>query len=810
MRRIIIIALLALLQILPAQLQAAPALEMKAEPGFGGRFKYGEWLPVFVELENFGPDLLGEIRVLITSPTGQLDFNLPAELPAGSRKRYTLYILPNNFSRSAKVEFVVEGETYLTQTIKLTVIPNDRYVIGSVSVNVAGLAAVNPPQLTGRRERADLINLPLANLPERHEGWRVLNALILNDVDTSALTPAQRSAVSRWVAEGGRLVIGGGAGAARTLAGLPAELQPVTLMNQQEIAALPGLEHYTGVPILVPGPFLVAQAQPVPKTTVLLSNQAKAKAEAEIKGGNSLALDSALALIIELPFGAGYVDFVALDLSQSPFNAWAGVTDFVEKLLSPGAAWPQFWATDIAPQQMSDSQMYYALTNLPALDLPSIRFLGLLLAGYILLVGPVNYLVLRWRDRLSWAWITIPLITLVFSGLAYGLGFGLRGSDIIINQISIIELGQSGQAKRAQTYVGIFSPRRQRYDIQVNAETLLRPLGQGTYDPWSGSVNTGGTMRVSQSNPARLQGLTVDQWSMQSFVAEALPGEQPGLAVQLTAERNSIWGQVENRSSATWEDLIFVFNAKFQKLGHLEPGQTAQIRLDFDDSTSIISGFGSYMLYQDEANQAGGASREVTFKQSVLDSTIFNGNRPDLSDRPILIAWQKDKSFLDIDLAGYETQTQPSTLLYYPLTLDFDSRQVVIPPGFSQLELVSSTGDASTCNYGAGLDGSYVYQGTAETKLSLPSQLYHLQPERLDLYIRTDGAWPNLPTIELYDRLKEEWVLLENAKTGSNPIHDTARFYNADDASLQVRISNNGGNGGGCLFLDMALEGERS
>ena len=297
MRRIIIIALLALLQILPARLQAAPALEMKAEPGFGGRFKYGEWLPVFVELENFGPDLLGEIRVLITSPTGQLDFNLPAELPAGSRKRYTLYILPNNFSRSAKVEFVVEGETYLTQTIKLTVIPNDRYVIGSVSVNVAGLAAVNPPQLTGRRERADLINLPLANLPERHEGWRVLNALILNDVDTSALTPAQRSAVSRWVAEGGRLVIGGGAGAARTLAGLPAELQPVTLMNQQEIAALPGLEHYTGVPILVPGPFLVAQAQPVPKTTVLLSNQAKAKAEAEIKGGNSLALDSALALI---------------------------------------------------------------------------------------------------------------------------------------------------------------------------------------------------------------------------------------------------------------------------------------------------------------------------------------------------------------------------------------------------------------------------------------------------------------------------------------------------------------------------------
>lgn len=805
MRRVaIFIALLALLQALSAPLQAAPAFEMKAEPGFGGRFKYGEWLPVFVDLENGGPDLTGEIRVLITSPTGQLDFNLPAELPTGARKRYTLYILPNNFSRSAKVEFVVDGETQLTQQIKLAVIPNDRYVIGSVSVNVAGLAEVNPPKLAGRRERADLINLALTELPERHEGWRVLNALILNDIDTSALTSTQRTALSRWVAEGGRLVVGGGAGAARTLAGLPNELQPVTLASQQEVAALPGLERYTAAPILVPGPFLLAHAQPVPGAIVLLDN----KAEPGTNNTSALASDSAL--ITELPFGAGHVDFVALDLGQSPFNAWAGVTAFVEKLLSPGAAWSQFLATDISPQQMSDSQMYYALTNLPALDLPSIRFLGLLLVGYILLVGPVNYLVLRWRDRLSWAWVTIPLITLVFSGLAYGLGFGLRGSDIIVNQVSIIELGQANRAKRAHTYVGIFSPRRQSYDIQVNAETLLRPLGQGAYDPWGGMVNTGGTMRIGQSNPARLQGLTIDQWSMQSFVAETLPGEQPGLVVQLTSGRNAIWGQVENRSSAPWEDVAFIFNAQFQKLGNLGPGQTAKIRLDFKDSDSVISGFGSYMLYQDEFNnQASGPNREVTFKQSVLDSTIFNGNRPDLSDQPILIAWQKNNGPLRIELAGYKTDTQASTLLYYPLTLDFDSSQVAIPPGFSQLELVTATGDASTCNYGAGLDGSYVYQGTAETKLSLPSQLYHVQPERLDLYIRTDGAWPNLPTIELYDRIEQTWVLLKNAKAGANPIRDTARFYNSADASLQVRISNNGGNGGGCLFLDVALEGKR-
>lgn len=791
-----------LLSLPPAPLGAASPLEMTAQPAFGGRFKYGEWLPVFVDMANSGPDLLGEIQVTITNPTGRLHFALPAELPSGARKRFTLYILPNNFSRSATVEFAA-GETRLTHTIKLAVIPNDRYIIGAVMAHAEGLAAVNPPQLSGRRERVDLIHLTLADLPERHQGWRMLNALILNDVDTSALTPAQNAALSRWVAEGGRLVVGGGSGAGRTLAGLPAEMQPVTLANQVETAALPGLERYTGKTILVPGPFLMAASQPVAHAAVLLNNEAKLQTQ-DI---SALASDSTLPLIVELPFGAGYVDFIALDLSQSPFDAWAGATDFAEQLLSPGAAWPQYLPMDVAPQQMSDSQIYYALTNLPSLDLPSIRFLGLLLIGYILLVGPVNYFLLRWRDRLAWAWVTIPLLTVVFSGLAYGLGFSLRGGDIIVNQISIIEMGQTGQIKRADTYAGIFSPHRQSYAVEIDAESLVRPIGQNAYDPWGGAVNSSSTLRIVESNPTLLQGLAVDQWSMQSFVAETSQVEPPGLAVHLTAEADGLRGQVSNQSSAAWEDVIFIFNGQFQKLGNLMPGQTLPIRLDAQNTT--VTGFGSYMLYQDQSNPAGELSREITFKQSVLDGIIFNGNRPDLNDKPLLIAWQKNNSPLAIRLEGSKVNLQATSLLYYPLSLDFEGAQVVVPPGFGRLELLSTSGDASPCSYGAGLDGSYVYQGTAETKLSLPYQLYGTQPSRLDLYIRSDGSWPALPSIELYDRTEESWVVLKNAKTGFNPIQEITRFYNSEDASLRVRISNNGINAGGCLFLDLALEGER-
>ncbi len=796
----------------PAPLLAASPLQMTAQAAFGGRFKYGEWLPIFVNLENSGPDLTGEIRVSLTNQTGQLDFALPAELPTGSRKRFTLYILPNNFSRAAKVNFVTAQpgqaeEILLTREVKLSLLPNDRYIIGLVMANIEGLGAMNPPQLEGRRERAELISVSLADLPDRPEGLRVLNALVLNDIDTSELTPAQRTALGQWVAGGGRLVIGGGAGAGRTLAGLPPELQPVTLTQQHDVLDLPGLETYTRKPVRVPGPFLVAGAEPAPDAVILLDNKV------ETQGANSSALASASAsktipLIVEFSFGAGFVDFIALDLSQSPFDAWAGVTDFAKKLLSPGAAWPNFLPPDIAPQQMTDSQMSYALTNLPALDLPSIRFLGLMLAGYIILVGPANYFILRWRDRLAWAWITIPALTLAFSGLAYGVGLNLRGSDIIVNQISVLETGADGQAAHARTYVGIFSPRRQSYDIELATATLVRPLGQG-YDPWSGSVPNSGTMRVVQGEPARLRGLAVDQWSMQSFVAETAPTEAPGLIARLAATREGLRGEVVNQSNDTWQDVIILFNAQFQKLGDIAPGQTVEVRLDFQNS-GMFTGFGSYMLYQDEFNQVGGPSREITFKQSVLDSTVFNGNRLDLQSGLLLIAWRQQSSPLQVSIEGQEIDTQKTTFLYSPLSLNFDEAQVTVPPGFSTIEILSTTGNTSSCSYGPGLDGYSVYQGTAELKLSLPSSVRGVQPTHLDLSIRTDGGWPTLPAVELYDQTNQTWVSLEGAKMGLNPIAEAARFYNSEEAAMQVRLSHNDVNGGGCFFLELALEGNRS
>ena len=77
--------------------------------------------------------------------------------------------------------------------------------------------------------------------------------------------------------------------------------------------------------------------------------------------------------------------------------------------------------------------MLNALNTLPSLALPPIGGLLILLFGYILLVGPLNYLLLRRLDRREWAWVTMPLLVVGFAVAAYVYGNTLRGGQVIIN-----------------------------------------------------------------------------------------------------------------------------------------------------------------------------------------------------------------------------------------------------------------------------------------------------------------------------------------------------------------------------------------
>src|SRR3989304_3231796 len=101
-----------------------------------------------------------------------------------------------------------------------------------------------------------------------------------------------------------------------------------------------------------------------------------------------------------------------------------------------------------------------ALNYLPALGRPPGEQLLVLLVAYIVLIGPVNYLILRRLDRREWAWLTMPLLIVVFSAGAFGLGRLLKGSDTVVNEIAIVRGAAGAGSGLGPGYGGGFSPPR--------------------------------------------------------------------------------------------------------------------------------------------------------------------------------------------------------------------------------------------------------------------------------------------------------------------------------------------------------------
>ncbi len=165
-----------------------------------------------------------------------------------------------------------------------------------------------------------------------------------------------------------------------------------------------------------------------------------------------------------------------------------------------------------------DSLLLNAVSQLPALALPPIGGLFALLVAYILLIGPLNYLVLKRLDRREWAWATMPILIIAFAAGAYGIGAALRGSEVIVHEVAIVRGAPGATEGVAQVYMGVFSPSRTTYQVRVPGGALLSSPIAGDF--FGGNVNVVG-LDILQGDPAGVRDLAVGFGSLRTIRAES-------------------------------------------------------------------------------------------------------------------------------------------------------------------------------------------------------------------------------------------------------------------------------------------------
>ncbi|HEY6609350.1 MAG TPA: hypothetical protein VI277_09160, partial [Candidatus Limnocylindria bacterium] len=520
--------------------RAASAVEIEAHALVGGRYEISGWLAVSVTLVNSGAPTDG----YLTAETESGTVRRYVELPAGARKVVPLYVEPEAFQREVSISYIEPNGT-VSASAEVRVLEQ---VSGQVAI-VGDTTGTLRPQVLASDEgsRPEPISLAVADIPERPEPLGGVSTIVWA-ADSTSLTSGQLGSLERWMADGGQLVVVGGTDWQTRTAGF-ADALPLSGLASADGTSLAALAAWAGQD--------EASLDPSTVSTGRVHDDARAIVTA----------DDGSVIISMRPFGAGSIVLVGADLAVEAFRAWEGAPRVWDRIVPSSAVFDQFFGGAGQRDEMH-AAMSGALGTLPTLQVPSAELLLGVIVAYILLIGPVSYLVLRRIDRRELAWVTAPLLIVTFSACSYGIGRSMKGSDVIVNQVAVVRTSPTGAAL-AETFAGVFSPDRSTYDLTVDADALIGAIDTSSFD---GVTRSTGDVAVEQGQPAHLRDLSIGTFGFAGIHASALVDVDPALVVTWSTRDGAVVGVVTNTSATAVADVAYISTAGGERIGDLAPG----------------------------------------------------------------------------------------------------------------------------------------------------------------------------------------------------------------------------------------------
>ncbi len=480
-------------------------LEMAVRAGFG-RLEVntfaGSWVPVRVTIANQGDPISGRLVIRAESSQGPSptyrEFVKDVQLPTGSRQFHEIAAFLNSggdveislvsnsrvvartaisvtafrspFGGEQLEVAVVDTEATTLNGIASTEIarpanrePFSRRPRSDTAIDPDNAAAPQPryPGPPGRRGRRGMPwyqpQSPAAHpsvtspddLPRDFVSYDPIDALVIGDAPLGQLTEEQVQALKLWVASGGLLIVTGAA----DMAGLRASgLDGIMPIDSHGSVTVPSLLELTTTYNLFESaePLLVMSANTRPGARALLGTQDRT-------------------LAAEKYYGSGLVRFVAINPKINPYRGWGAAKDLWNDLLLPAAESKLRSRNWITMGQWSSSRtnrwgIQNVLFSLAEIKPTSTHYFLIFLALYVLAVGPINYLVLRWMRKTDLAWVTIPAIVILFTVVSVTIAQVNSGADSVASDVSLVELHQRDGITR------------------VTGGMLIRPTSKGTHD----------------------------------------------------------------------------------------------------------------------------------------------------------------------------------------------------------------------------------------------------------------------------------------------------------------------------------------
>jgi hypothetical protein len=210
----------------------------------------------------------------------------------------------------------------------------------------------------------------------------------------------------------------------------------------------------------------------------------------------------------------------------------------------------------------------------------SIGWVILLLVLLALLLGPVDYLVLKRLDRLPLTWVTSLGWIVVFTvGAYYGVQ-ALRAGDMQLRTVSLVDAVQDQGPAWNTRVCGLFAPKSDEYRFD----------GLAPDQWWSGVAASSGGWHSFQARSARRvlycrqtnggnlpYAVPINIWTMQTLISESSQDTMP-LQAQVTVQDDGLTVEVTNQgASAILEGKVMLASGRGLHFDRVEPGETLSL-----------------------------------------------------------------------------------------------------------------------------------------------------------------------------------------------------------------------------------------
>ncbi len=544
---------------------------------------------VHAQIMNSGKNFTGTLRIVVRNTNyNNVGYDVDIAIPAGSTKEYVVSV-PEKYVQTTEDVYAV----ILDKSGKKVHSEKFRSVFSSLKGKVSvGILSDHPENLkgldlSGKQIESDnvfyTIKTQEIDFTELEDSLEEIGVLVIDDYNTSVLPEEKIAAIKNWINKGGILMLGTGDEAERVLSGF---------QNDDMITVKPG-ENFDANLLNDSSTVTISNIQPIDDFVMLNFN---CLCKSQERGCIFVSTYKFSDLTAEPELSKSI-------LEEAYRNAFQSATSFMNN----------YNAQRISIYDLETAQAYM---EKPAKT--GTWLIAFLIVIYVVIVGPILYLVLKGINKREKIWVIIPCLSVLFVGFIFLISLSVKVKGLVLKSFSIIDMDKGAE----EAYIFGYNPTPNEFDISVDSRlntgtVMCSDSGAGS-DSADGSIKSGQktTLRYKPGSPFETCGFIVNgssnaQGNLDVDV-QYNPSKNLGNDSSITNYNNDdtsrivagLDGTVTNNTGVDFDYILISVGENYQLVDDVKNGE--KVNIDINSNTNYSSGgyYGRSVSINDPARKA--------------------------------------------------------------------------------------------------------------------------------------------------------------------------------------------------------------